>query len=227
MRSLFDRTCDFDDDIFRNIVSLRESIDLFSDLTDGSEFETEVAVRAEMRVKSDIPAGIIQRGFHYTTAIGYPFETEPYLRSRYGNGSFGVWYGSLELETSIHETAYHMLREERRIEGIQGPIFRERAVYLVHCRAVLIDLRGKDKQFPGLVADDYSLPHQVGERLQSEGHPGLLAPSARCTGANCAVFTPSILSNARDYCYLTYTCHPERGSVTVEREPGKIILAIG
>lgn len=227
MPGLFDKTCDFNDNLFRNIVSLRESIDLFSDLTDGSGFETEVAVRAEMRVKYDIPAGIIQRGFHYTTAIGYPFETEPYLRSRYGNGSFGVWYGSLELETSIHETAYHMLREERRIEGIQGPIIRERAVYLVHCRAVLIDLRGKEKLFPGLVDDGYSLTHQIGERLQAEGHPGLLATSARCTGTNCAVFTPSILGNARNYCYLTYTCYPERASVTIEREPGEIILAIG
>lgn len=226
MPSLFDKTCDFDDDLYRNIVSLRESVDLFSDLTDGSEFWSEVAAHAEMRVKSGIPAGIIQRGFHYTTAIGYPFETDPYLCSRYGNGSFGVWYGSLELETTIHETACHMLREEQRVEGVTGPIIRERAVYLVHCRAVLIDLGGKEKQFPGLVADDYSLTHQIGERLHTEGHPGLLVPPARCTGTNCAAFTPSILGNPRDYCYLTYLCHPERQSVTIERKEGEAMLEI-
>ena len=226
MPSLFDKTCDFNDEIFRNIVSLRESVDLFSDLTDGSEFESEVALHAEIRVKSDIPVGIIQRGFHYTTAIGYPFETDPYLSSRYGNGSFGVWYGSLELETTIYETAYHMLREEQRAEGIKGPIIRERAVYLVDCRAVLIDLRGKEKQFHGLVANDYSLTHQIGERLHSEGHPGLLAPSARCKGTNCGAFAPSILSNPRDYCYLTYFCYPESQSVTVERKEGEAMLEI-
>ncbi len=226
MAALFDKTCDFDDDLYRNIVSLRESVDLFADLTDGVEFESEIAIQAEMRVKSDIPVGLIQRGFHYTTAIGYPFETEPYLRTRYGNGSFAVWYGSLELTTTIYETAYHMLREEQRIEGIKGPIIRERAVYLVHCRAVLIDLRGKEKQFPGLVSSDYSVTHQIGERLHSEGHPGLLAPSARCKGTNLVAFTPSILANPRDYCYLTYSCYPEREMVTVEREAGNIFLEI-
>jgi len=226
MPSLFDKTCDFDDDLLRNIVSLRESIDLFSDLTDGDEYQSEVAITAEMRVKSEIPTGIIQRGFHYTTAIGYPFETDPYLCSRYGNGSFGVWYGSLELETTIHETAYHMIREELRVEGAKGPIIRERAVYLVHCRAVLIDLRGKEKQFPGLIAKDYSLTHQIGERLHSEGHPGLLAPSAQCKGANLASFTPSILSNPMHHCYLTYRCYPERQSVSVERQPGELLLEI-
>ena len=32
MPGLFDKTCDFNDDLFRNIVSLRESVDLFADL---------------------------------------------------------------------------------------------------------------------------------------------------------------------------------------------------
>lgn len=226
MPSLFDKTCDFDDDLFRNIVSLRESVDLFSDLTDGDEFQSEVAITAEMRVKSEIPAGVIQRGFHYTTAIGYPFETDPYLCSRYGNGAFGVWHGSLELETTIHETAYHMIREEQRVEGLKGPIVRERAVYFVHCRAVLIDLRGKEKLFPRLIAQDYSFTHEIGERLHGEGHPGLLAPSARCEGTNLASFTPSILSNPRQHCYLTYRCYPERQTVVVERQPGELFLEV-
>jgi len=226
MPSLFDKGCEFDDDLFRNIVSLRESIDLFSDLTDGDEFESEVAVTAEMRVKSDIPPGMIQRGFHYSTAIRYPFEAEPYLSSRYGTGAFGVWYGSLEFETTIHETAYHMIREEQRVEGLKGPIVRERAVYLVHCRAVLIDLRGKEKRFAGLIAQDYSFTHQISERLHKEGHPGLLAPSARCRGTSQVSFTPSILDNPRPHCYLTYRCYPERGTLVIERQPGVTLMEI-
>jgi len=226
MPSLFDKTSDFNDDLLRNIVSLRESIDLFSDLTDGDEFQGEVAIHAEMRIKSEIPTGLIQRGFYYTTAIGYPFETEPYLCSRYGNGMFGVWYGSLELDTTIHETAYHMIQEESRVEGARGPITRERAVYQVHCRAVLIDLRGKEREFSSLISNDYSLTHQIGERLHNEGHPGLLAPSARCDGTNLVSFSPSILSNPRNHCYLTYRCYPERQTVSVEREQGKILMEI-
>jgi hypothetical protein len=220
MASLYDKTFDFNNDVFRNIVSLRESVDLFADLTDGDEFLSEVAVTAEMRVKADIPTGMIERGFHYSTAIAYPFEAEPCLSSRYGTGAFGVWYGSLELDTTIHETAYHMMREELRVEGLKGPIVRERAVYLVHCRAVLIDLRGKEKRFPGLIAQDYSLTHEIGERMHTEGHPGLLAPSARCTGTNLVSFTPSILSDPRQNCFLTYYCYPEKGLISIESRPG-------
>lgn len=225
--SLFDKTRDFDDDAFRNIVSLRESEDLFSDLSGNDEQLSALATAAEMKVKAGIPGGFIQRGFHYTTAITYPFENEPYLRTRYGNGSYGVWYGALSLDTTIHETAFHMVKEEAGIEGNLGPIIRERAVYLVHCRALLVDLSGKRKLFPGLIADDYGLTRQIGERLHKEGHPGLLAPSARDPeGTNLVALSPAILSNPRTLCYLTYACDPVRREVAVERQPGVVLMKL-
>jgi hypothetical protein len=224
--ALFDRTVDFDADVFRNITSLRESRDLFDDITEGGAFANAVAVAAEMRVKAGAPPGIVGRGFHYSTAIGYPFETEPYLSTRYSNGSFGVWYGSVELKTSIHETAYHMLADELKVEGNAGVIKRERAVYLIRCRALLIDLRGKEKEFPGLIGDGYGLTHEIGERLHTEGHPGLLAPSARCKGTNLAAFTPAILSEPRHHCYLTYKCDVPGRKIIVERQSGKTFLKL-
>lgn len=222
--SLFDKSRDFNNDVFRNIVSLRESVDLFDELTEGNERFSQIAVRAEMRVKEGIPAGMIQRGFHYTTAISYPFENEPFLASRYGKGSFGVWYGSLDLDTTIHETIHHMMKEELRIEGLNERIVRERAVYLVNARAILTDLTGKEKRFPDLVSNDYSLTQQIAERLHKEGHPGLLAPSARCAGTNLAAFSPEILNNPRHSCFLTYSFDPRELTAEVERRPGEVIL---
>jgi len=225
--SLFDKTRDFDGDAYRNIVSLRESEDLFSDLSGGDEQLSAIAAAAEMRVKSGIPTGLVQRGFHYTTSITYPFEHEPYLRTRYGNGSFGVWCGALAVDTTIRETAFHMVKEEAGIEGNHGPIIRERAVYLVCCRALLIDLSGKGKTFPDLVAEDYGLTQQIGERLHQEGHPGLLAPSARHEGGtNLVALTPTVLSNPRSFCYLTYSCDPVQRTVSVERLPGEILTTL-
>lgn len=226
MQALFSKTRDFNDDVFRNITSLRESIDLFKDLSDGDESASRMAAEAEMRVKSGISYGIINRGFHYTTSIAYPFESEPYLITRYSNGSFGSWYGSLDMRTTIYETAYHMVTEELRREGDRKIIVRERAVYLINCKAVLIDLTGKEKDYKDLISDDYNLTHQIGERLHNEGHPGLLAPSARCEGVNIVAFNPRILNNPRASCYLIYTCDPERRSVEVERQPGGIIDTI-
>lgn len=222
---LFDKTRDFNDDAYRNIVSLRTSVDLFDDLTGGDEFSSKVAIAAEMRVKAEIPSGIINRGFHYTMAIEYPFIHEPYLSSRYGDGTFGVWYGSLNLDTSIYETAFHMIQDELHVSGIAEPIIRERAVYLLHCRAVLIDLSGKRKSHPELVAEHYSYTHQIAERVHKENHPGMLVPSARCQGTNLVAFTASILSDPRVDCYLTYTCEPMKRKVSVERAPGETLLS--
>ena len=224
---LFDKMRDFDDDVFRNIVSLRESQDLFDDLTDGDPAMSAVAVEAESRVKSHIPFGLLERGFHYTTSIAYPFENEPYLKTRYGNGSYGVWYGSLAIETTIRETAYHMVKEESGVEGDQRPIYRERAVYLVRCKALLIDLSGKEEKYPALLGPDYGFTQQIGERMHRESHPGLLAPSARCRGGvNLVAFSPKILSDPRLNCFLAYTFDPARKTVTVERAEGEVIAAL-
>jgi hypothetical protein len=226
---LFEKSIDLDQDVFRNIVSLRESVDLFDDLTDGDESLSEVAIEAEMRVKKDLyPAqpGLIYRGFHYNTAIGYPFETEPYMATRYGDGTFGVWYGALDLETTLYETVYHMLRVELAVEGISDVIIRERAVYKIHCCAILLDLCGKEIDYPQLVSNDYEFTHTIGKRLQREGHPGLLAPSARCGGKNIVVFNPSVLSDPINHCFLTYSFNPDKMEVKIEREEGKVLKNI-
>lgn len=223
MRNLFTKSRDFRQDVFRNIVSLRESQDLFDDLTEGDPELGKLAIAAEMRVKENLPAGLIERGFHYTLAIGYPFETQPFMASRYGDGTFGVWYGSLDLETTIHETVFHMLRAELGIEGLNELVVRERAVYLVDCEAILIDLVGRQKDYPQLLGEDYSFTQAVGRRVSKEGHPGLLAPSARCSGANTAIFNSAVLRHPRSNCYLTYTLDPVSRSVAVERGKGEIV----
>ena len=224
---LLERTRDFDGKAYRTIVSLRKSEDLFDDLTDGNVNASAIAVEAEARVKSQIPLGFVERGFRYTTSITYPFEHEPYLKTRFGNGSFGVWYGSLALKTTLHETAFHMVKEESGIEGNRDPVYRERAVYLIRCKALLVDLVGKETEFPALIGPDYGFTQQIGERLHREGHPGLLAPSARHRGGtNLVAFSPAILSDPGLFCYLTYTCDPVRREVTVERTVGKAMAVL-
>lgn len=225
--ALLDRACDFDSDVHRNTVSLRESVDLFDDLNGGDSSMSQIAVEAESRVKSDIPTGLVQRGFHYTVAIDHPFH-EPYLLTRYGNGAFGVWYGSLDIETTIHETAFHMVKGEAGIEGNIGPVRRETAIQLIRCKALLIDLSAKASKFPALIREDYGATQQIGERLQREGHPGLLAPSARRRGGiNLVAFKPEMLSNVRHLCYLNYECDPVRRTVRVERTAGETLLEVG
>ncbi len=219
MDRLFSLSRDFREEFQRNIVSLRQSEDLFDDISDGDPALSAIAQRLESALKSNVPTGTIQRGFFYSAPLQYPFSN--ITESRYSDGTFGVLYGSLDLETTVYETVHHMIRCELGVEGISGTIIRERAVYLVHCNAILLDLTGKTADFPELISNDYTFTQQVGKRVSSEGHPGLLVPSARkADGTNVAVFNPSVLSNARVSCYLVYRMDTGRKVVTVEREEG-------
>lgn len=226
---LFEKNAIINQDIRRNIVSLRESEDLFDDLTGGDPEDSRIAMEAEMRVKQNLQPfspGIIQRSFHYSTAIAFPFEQEPFLSTRYGDGTFGVWYGSLELETTINETAYHTIWAELAVEGVDEEIIRERAVYDVHLKSILIDLREIARKEPQLVQNDYDFTQQIGRQLHKQGHPGLLTPSARCKGSNAVVFNREVLTNPRVRCYLTYYFNPRDMKVRVEREAGTQLMLV-
>lgn len=222
MRELFSKIQEIDEDVKRNIVSLIKSEDLFDDLHDGDNESKKIAQAMEANVKKDLPLGLISRGFHYTTAIGYPFNSENYQRTRYSDGTFGCWYGSQDLDTTIHETAFHALKDVMNVEGLTEIIHRERAIYNIHCKGVLVDFTNKESHYPELTAHDYTFTQQIGKRLSSEGHPGLLAPSVRKKGGvNVVAFDQKILKDPRLSCYLIYHIDPIKQKVRVEKIKGK------
>ncbi len=234
MDGLFDGLilADVHGDIHRNIVSVRESQDLYDDLTDSPE-GWQAAIHLELATKphtytSNQP--VIDRPFEeaeFNEAINYPFENS--TKSRYSDGSFGVWYGANDLETSIHETVHHWrtnLLEDAGWHALDG-ITIERKVYRVRCDAGLLNFISKLEAFPALIdpsPSSYQLTQLVGARIHHDGHPGLLSRSARCTGNTYAIFNPQVLSNPRHICYLTYRTEGDR--VTVKRQPGETLLTI-
>lgn len=221
---LFNKNALINKDTLRNIVSLRESVDLFDELSDDPE-DWAVAIQAESQTKADIhlagPA-VIHKGFAYNTAVAYPFLTKPFLLTRFGDGSYGVWYGSMDLVTTIYETGYHIYRAIIASEGYPKFVKQERAVYTVHCDGILIDLSDRVADCPDLISNDYAFCHFIGKKLQNDGQPGIVYSSARWTaGQNIAVFNPNILSNAQNHCYLTYIFAIREKTIRIEREVGK------
>jgi hypothetical protein len=216
-------------DLFRNIVSLRTSENLFDDLSDN-QIDWDAAIQCELACKpstfvSQTP--IIDRPFEeavWIEAIGFPFRN--WARSRYSDETFGVWYGVNQVETSIYETVYHWRRGLLGDAGFSIPgVSIERRVHLVRCDAALLEFRNSVRKQPILIhPDDYTVTHQVGGRLHREGYPGLISKSARCNGDVYAILNPSVLSNPRPYCYLTYTLTAD--GVEVERAPGEKMLLI-
>lgn len=220
---------ELDRNLFRNVVSLRRSQDLFDDLSDDPA-DWEAAIALELDSKPDghrSPQPIIDRPFEeaaFVAAVEFPFDN--WSHSRFSRGRYGVWYGSESLETTVHETIHHWRYGFLADAGLadQEGATIERRVYRVHCRGALINLVSKQSEWPELCADDHDFCQALGERIHHEGHPGIWTPSARCAGINAALFTPRLLSAPRNYCYLTYRI--EQGSVTVRRNLKRVLMTV-
>lgn len=231
MKSVFDRLglAEIHDDLLRNIVSIRISQDLFDDLS-GEPSDWDSAISLELTTKPALfvsPAPIIDRPFEeavWNDAIDYPFKN--WMRSRYSDGSFGVWYAADTIATTVYETVHHWRTGLLGDAGFTQPGIRsERKLFHVRCDAALVDMRPAIQRFSSLVDPaDYTLTHQVGARLHREGHPGLVSKSARCDGSVYAVLNPKVLSDPRQLCFLTYTTTAT--GVLVEREPGTVCFEL-
>ena len=229
--ALYDGATHFAGDLHRNIASIRITQDLSDDLGDDA-IDSGLFNRFEMDTKPRRPVPAVNRPFEagYGQAILFPFVQKAWFQTRFSDGSYPAWYGSLDLEATIHETVYHFRRrhiEEAGFELGRQPIIGERRVYLVACDALLIDLRRKLHEAPDLThPDSYTFCHHVGREIQSRRHPGLLTRSARCQGDNAVLFDPVYLTNPRDSCFLTYRYLPGTGIVEVERTPGEVWLRL-
>ena len=234
MNSLFAhiRLADIHQDVARNIVSLRESQDLFDDLTDDPA-EWLLAQKVEDEVKPPPYASrkpIIDRPFEdaqWFNAIQWPFKH--WQASRFSDGSFGVWYGSESVETTVYESAYHWYRGLLCDAGFERePVIAERKVYRVACSAALLDFRKAAAEHADLLhPSDYAFPQSVGARIHREGHPGLLIQSVRRRGGeNVAIFNPGVLAKPTHHCQLTYRLEGEQ--IVVEKHPGEawIVVAV-
>jgi hypothetical protein len=226
--ALCGRTTDFAGDLVRNIKSIRVSQNLFDDLADSAA-AVRVAQTAESRARIPSAEPLITRPFDYGSVITWSFRSEHWQASRFSDGTrYGVWYGALDLETTVYETVFHWHRflmdsfpqEDRVITG-------ERRAFDVKCEALLIDLRGREREAPELVGRrSYAFTQALGRHLVERGQSGLLVRSARCEGVNAAILEARRLSGVRDRAMLTYRCNPTQDRVVVERTPGRRWLTI-
>jgi hypothetical protein len=225
---LLRQLADYHGDLVRNIQTIRVSQHLFDDLS-PERADQDVAIAAESAERIATEAPLITRPFDYGSVITYPFADFNGHGTRFSDGlAYGVWYGSLELETTVYETAYHRHRFLRdSFPSVNREIRSERRVFRVRCDALLIDLRGKEAAEPRLVdRASYAFTQPLGAYLQAQGSNGLLVRSARCAGVNAPIFRPAVLSQVRDLCHLTYLMNPTRNTASVERTPGETWLRI-
>ena len=225
---LFDTNVEIHRDLVRNIPGIRRSQDLFDDLSDDPD-DWAVAVAAESTARIDTPSAVVTRPFDYGTVITYTFDSAHWQATRFSDGRrYAVWYGSMDVATTVYETAFHWSRFVREsFAGHDRAIRTERRLFDVRCDAMLIDLRGKEKAYPGLVdRKSYAFSQQVGSHAHEQGQNGFLVRSARCDGVNAAIFRPERLADVRDKLFLTYRFNPARDQLVVERVQGRAWLKL-
>jgi hypothetical protein len=216
--------------LLRNIVSLADVENAFDDLSDNpadwSLAQTVASDVKPMRHSSFEPE--IYRAFEeaeWSKAILWPFSN--WQTSRFSNGSFGVWYGSDTLETTVYETAYHWSRGFLADVALErGSVVIRRQLFSVSCRAGLLDFRPAVKSYPQLLhKSDYSFTQGVGSRIHQEGHPGLVTFSVRHSGGlNYAMLNPAVLSEPQHHSYLAYRL--QNGIIEVEESSGTGLMKI-
>lgn len=190
---------------------------------EDAELITELVSNARKQVNPQISLD----DFYFTSAIEYPFKTEPFMSSRYSNGCFPVWYGSLSIETTIYETVYHTLRFLQATEGVMRTteIVKKRSLFDVSCSALLINLQGFETSHPEIVSDDYSLTQKIGSTVRASGVAGIMSPSVRHKkGTNLNIFSQDTLAKPINVGTLTYRFLPTDNYVEVLGENLKMGL---
>jgi RES domain len=139
-----------------------------------------------------------------TSAIMAAF-THPNLQGdRFTDGSYGVFYAGLTVDTAICETRYHRTSFLAATDEPAQEI--DMRVYAVDLAARMHDIRNMRSSHPALYhPTSYGEAQETARGLREAGSDGIVYLSVRQKGGECAaVFRPCLLSNCRQERHLCY-----------------------
>lgn len=122
--------------------------------------------------------------------------------SRFTDGSYGVYYAALDLNTAIEETRFWQARQ--MADSNEPPFERIMRVYQAHTNPInsVVDVR-KDKA--AHLPDSYAYSQSLGREFKDAGDYGVYYRSVRNSGGECiGAFRPKLLKRARQGKHLRY-----------------------
>ena len=219
----------------RIIRSAFPPIDLFEDIADPADWP--LLISAEQKSNPRVTASVgnldlvsIERrvGGHGASYLMAPFtHVSPDRPSRFTDGTFGVLYVGNAFETALFETIHHHQRFMTRTAEEAGWTSQFREIILsVH--ADLHDLRGpSQRSHPALAPDDYKASQELGKRLKGGGSDGVVYPSARHAGGECAgLFYPDCASALVQGRHLDYHWNGERVDLVRNAGSGEVFRVV-
>ncbi len=196
---------------YRIIASRFPPISLFDRVTDPADLEavflieamTNDRLREETGELALVPAEDRISG-PGTTAIMAAFTHLNPEGSRFTDGSYGVFYAALTLDTAIAETRHHRSIFLRATDEPAQEI--DMRVYAVDLDAELHDIRNPETEQTDFYSpDSYAASQQLARTLRNTGSDGIVYQSVRHEGGECAAaFRPRLLSNSRQERHLCY-----------------------
>ncbi len=148
------------------------------------------------------------------------FRPKPQLQkaengTRFSNGSFPVFYSSLDPETAEAEVRHSFWKYAGKPASSRTAYY---SCFSCHFDGSLKDLRPMHKDWPDLTHDsDYDFCNRLGtEAVEDSDLDGLLTPSARRpNGTNLPVFRRRAVSNPVVHALVAMTLDPSSGEVAV------------
>ena len=210
---------------YRIIPSAFPPMNFFEELVDPSEMETllEIESLTNERLREEIGDIFLVPGEDRICGPGSSVVmaafTHIYKPSRFTDGSYGIYYAGLTLETAIRETVYNREKFLRATNENPGEITMR--VYEGQIIRHLHDLR--NPSFRHLHdPDNYADSQLFGKKMKQSNSWGLIYNSVRHHGGNCiAAFRPPAISIPQQISHLRYYWNGERISAVFDT---KIIM---
>ena len=215
----------------RIIRSAFPPIDLFEDIADPADWP--LLILAEMKTNPRLMETIgnldLVPASRRVSGPGASWLMAPFTHvsrdrpSRFSDGSFGVLYVAESFETALFETIHHHGRFMARTREAPGWTSQFRELVLA-IDGKLHDLRGERARKSALLQpDDYSESQALGAKLRAAKSDGVIYPSVRRAGGECAgLFWPDLASNAMQGRHLDYHWNGERVDLYREAGTGKV-----
>jgi hypothetical protein len=136
--------------------------------------------------------------------------------SRFGDGTYGVYYAARTLDTAIVESSYQRARFLARTR--EATIEIDMRTYLADVAGELHDIRGRTGLIDVYDRESYAAGQALGRELKSINSWGIVYDSVRDPGGECVgAFRPPILSNCIQGPHFCYVWNGERITTVYEK----------
>jgi hypothetical protein len=215
----------------RIIRSIFPPIDLFEDIADPADWPLLIAAeqKTNPRLMETIGNLDLVPPDRRVSGAGASWLMAPFTHvspdrpSRFSDGSFGVLYVGDRFEVALLETVHHHARFMLATAQPPGWTSQFREIVL-DVDAELHDLRvGGEGVAGALDPVDYAQSRQLGGLLRDAASEGVVYPSVRCPGGECAgLFYPDGAGQPVQGRHLDYHWNGERVDLYRDRSAGEV-----